>query len=105
MKINVTNLMVMENEESNAKANCSIVIEDAIAINGIWIMKGKNGLFVTFPQRAYTAANGEAKYSNVVAPITKKAREEIQGTIIDAYNNALLEEKLLADNALLNEAV
>lgn len=90
MKANVTNMRLMENVASNAKAHCSIVIENAIAINDIWVMDGKNGLFVVFPQRPYTAENGEAKYANVVAPISKEARASLQTAIINAYQEALI---------------
>lgn len=88
MKTNVTNLKLMENNTSNAKAHCSIVIENSVAINDIWIMEGKNGLFVSFPTRPYEDREGEVKYANVVVPISKEARKSLQDAILEAYNAA-----------------
>lgn len=68
MKTNVKNMTLVNKADSTRKAHCSIIIEDAIALNDIWVVEGKNGLFVSFPQRPYEdRESGETKYaSNVI---------------------------------------
>lgn len=88
MKTNVTNMKLINKEDSNCMAHCSVIIEDAIAINDIWVMDGKKGVFVSFPQRPYMDGE-ETKYTNIVAPITKEAREELTLAILKAYDEAV----------------
>lgn len=90
MKTNVTNMKLAKNENANYLAHCSIVIEDAIAINDIWIVDTKNGVRVNFPQRPYEK-EGKIEYASIVAPITKEAREELTSVILAAYDAALNE--------------
>lgn len=88
MKTNVTNMKLAKNEDANYLARCSIVIEDAIAINDIWIVDTKKGVRVNFPQRPYEK-DGEIEYASIVAPITKEAREELTSLILKAYDEAV----------------
>lgn len=88
MKTNVTNLRLSKKENTNSLAHCSIVIEDAIAINDIWIVDTKNGIRVNFPQRPYEK-DGQIEYASVVAPISKEAREELTLLILQAYDEAV----------------
>ena len=72
----------------NQKAYGSITVEGAIAIQ-IRVMEGKNGAFVSFPNRKL--ANGE--YKDVAFPITKEARQQIIDLVLGEY------EKLFVVNA------
>jgi len=68
------------------KALASIIIEDAVKIDGIRVMDGANGLFVSMPSKKDEKA--EKGYRDVAYPITKEARELVQQTVLDAYNKA-----------------
>ena len=91
MKIRVENVRMVENPESARKAFCSVVIEEAIVLNDIAIVEGKNGLFASMPQRSYTK-DGETKYTSIYNPITKEAREELLSAVLGAYEKALDEK-------------
>ena len=90
MKIEVTAMRLVKNPESARKAYASVVIEDAIVLNDIVVVEGKNGLFASMPQRQYTEG-GETKYANIFNPITKEARDDLVGAILAAYEKALEE--------------
>lgn len=89
MKMEVTSTRLVENPESARKGYCSVVLEDAIVLNDICIMSGKNGLFVAMPQRSYKDSKGDTQYSNIYNPITKEAREELVAVVLAAYEKAL----------------
>lgn len=88
MKIDVTSMRLVKNPESTRKAYASVVIEDAIVLNDIAVVEGKNGLFASMPQRSYESG-GETKYTNIYNPITKEARDELVGAVLGAYEKAL----------------
>lgn len=88
MKLDVTSIRLVKNPESSRKAYASVVVEDAIVLNDIVVVEGKNGLFTSMPQRKYTEG-GEDKYANIFNPITKEARDELVGAVLAAYEKAL----------------
>ena len=71
------------------KALASITIDDSIAIRNIRIIEGKNGLFVSMPNRKLP--NGE--YSDIAFPITAEARQQITDVILKEYNGQKEEEQ------------
>lgn len=91
MKCEVTSLRLVKNQESARKAYASVVIEDGIALNDLAVVEGKNGLFVSMPQRQYTDESGATKYTNIYNPITKEARDELMSAVLGAYEKALEE--------------
>lgn len=81
--IKITNINMKKIESENrCKAVVSIVINDAICINDIKIVEGQFGLFIVMPSRK--KPNGEFK--DVAHPINSEAREIIQKSIIEKYN-------------------
>lgn len=80
-------MTLVNKADSTRKAHCSIIIEDAIALNDIWVVEGKNGLFVSFPQRPYEdRESGETKYASIYAPITKEARQALTDAVLEEYS-------------------
>jgi stage V sporulation protein G len=69
-------------ESGKVRALGSIVIDDAVKVEGIRVIEGEKGLFVAMPQRK----NKEEKYEEIVYPVTREAREQIIKTVLDAYN-------------------
>ena len=66
-------------------AFASVTINDMIAINGIQIIDGKNGLFMQMPQ----TKDSKGEYRDIAFPITKELRQQLTDTILAKY----IEEK------------
>lgn len=80
-KLSVSSMTIL-GDDSSAKAYASVTINDEFAIKNIKVFEGKNGLFVTMPSR-----KSGNEYSDVVFPITKEAREQLNNAVIDCYND------------------
>lgn len=76
------------NANSRTRATCSATLFGSIAIRGIHVVQGQNGLFVQMPQ--YVGANRE--YKDYVFPVTKEAR----AVLIDAVKTAYEQQIALA---------
>ena len=69
----VSSMTKLENG-GNVKALANVVINGEIAVNGVKVMEGENGLFVAMPSKK---VGGE--FVDVAHPITDKAYEQISG--------------------------
>ena len=65
-------------------ANLTLDVNGCFAIRGAKLVQGKNGPFVSMPQRQ--TRDG---YQEVVFPITREMRETLNGMALDAYQQAL----------------
>lgn len=88
MKVEVKNIALIKESMTRRKAYAAIIINDSMEFDGLTVMEGKEGLFVTMPQRQYED-KGNIKYSYIYFPFSKKAREEIIGAVLDAYEKEL----------------
>ena len=72
-------------------AGLTFDIHGCFAVRGAKLIQGKNGPFVSMPQRQ--TRDG---YQEVVFPITREMRETLNGMALDAYQQALadMQEKL-----------
>ena len=61
-------------------AFASATINDIVAINGIQVIDGKNGLFAQMPQ---TKVGDE--YKDIAFPVTKELRLQLNKAIVDTY--------------------
>lgn len=78
----------------SVKATANITIEDCFVVKGIIIMEGKNGLFISMPNRKN--ANGE--YKDICFPINAETRQQIVDEIMKEYNN--IDDKIKTDEDL-----
>jgi len=76
--------MVMLAEGSKAKAVATVTVNDEFVLKGIKVYDGANGLFVSMPSRKFGS-----EYSDVVFPITKEAREQLNSTVLGSYGKLL----------------
>jgi stage V sporulation protein G len=83
----------LRSDGSHFKANASVNIGGAFAVHGISVVEGKNGLFVTMPQRSYTDMSGEKKYNDVFHSVSKEAHDALNKAVLDAYQQALGESE------------
>ena len=66
-------------------ANMNITIDDCLAINGIKVIKGKKGIFISFPQTSYEDKDGNTQYRDIVFPCTKEARAALDKVLMKKY--------------------
>lgn len=86
--MNITDVRVRKmTKESKMKAVVSITIDNEFVIHDIKVVEGEKGLFIAMPSRK--AADGE--YRDIAHPINSETRRSIQKTVLDAYEEALLE--------------
>jgi stage V sporulation protein G len=81
----VTNVRVKKIENKNRlKAVATITFDECFVIHELRLIEGKNGLFVAMPSKK----SSQGEFRDVCHPINKELREEIEASVIDAYNNS-----------------
>ena len=83
---------LVDYEGTNVKAIASANIGGAFAIHGLKVMESDKGLFVSMPSTKYEK-NGQTQYNETFHPITKEAREELNGAVLDAYEQRIRMEE------------
>lgn len=91
IKARIDNLVNFD--ESKTKAFASVTIGGAVAIHGIRVMNSAKGLFVAMPANKFVDENGKTKFSDIVHPISKEARELLNSKVMGAYYHALDEQQ------------
>ena len=64
------------------KGVASITIDDCFIITGITIMNGKNGLFISMPNKK----NNKGEYKDICYPLNAETRKQITDIILAEYN-------------------
>lgn len=88
--------------EGNVKAYASINLNDCFAVRNVKVVECSRGLFIAMP--SYKAGNGE--YKDICFPITKEFRGRLNNAVIDAYKQALTQnrQQKAADSLPLEQA-
>ena len=73
--------------EGKMKAIVSVTFENQFVVHDIKVIEGEKGLFIAMPSKK--AIDGE--YRDIAHPINSNTRERIQRTILERYEQALLE--------------
>lgn len=71
-------------ENTGVVARGSICFDNVFVVDGVRVINGKNGLFVSMPSRQ----KQDGSYADVAFPITKEAREAINQVVLEAYEKA-----------------
>lgn len=79
---------LVDYEGTNVRAIASANIGGAYTIHGLKVMDSDKGLFVSMPSSKYEK-NGQTQYSETFHPISKEAREELNGAVLDAYEQRI----------------
>ena len=90
-KIRVRIDRLFDDTEKSIRAVASANLPGGFAVRGIRLFQNEKGFWINMPQRSYTDQNGDTKYEDYVFPVTKEAREQLHGAIMDAYDHALAE--------------
>ena len=78
----------LRNDDTHIKGYASANIGGAFAVHNISIIEGKNGLFMSMPQRSYQNENGEKKYADIFHAVTKEAYDALNNKVMEAYKEA-----------------
>lgn len=77
----ITHMDIRIHEDHQLRGFVKIVLDDCLAICGIKIIEGKNGLFLAMPSRM--RHNG--KHSDFVFPIVPWLRNYLENEVLDHY--------------------
>ena len=80
----VTRVKIFEGK-GNILANMNITLDDCLAINGIKVIEGTKGRFISFPQTSYKDKHGNTQYRDIVFPCTKEARAALDRVLMKKY--------------------
>ncbi len=74
-------------KDGKMKAVVSITLDGEFVIHDIKVIEGEKGLFIAMPSRK--ASDGE--YRDIAHPINSSTRDTIQMTILEKYQESLME--------------
>lgn len=77
----ITNIKVREINKKNVVASASIEIDESLIINGILLLNGRNGHFVSMPSEKWS----DGSYHDMVYFNSKKAQDYLKEQIEHAY--------------------
>ena len=80
LKLEVSRIHRLEGSGAT-KAFCDISVADALVINGLRVVEGKEGLFVGMPREA----GKDGKWYNTVIPLNREVKDEIEKLVLEAY--------------------
>ena len=74
-------------KDGKMKAVVSITLDGEFVVHDIKVIEGEKGLFIAMPSRK--ASDGE--YRDIAHPINSSTRDTIQMTILENYQESLVE--------------
>ena len=74
-------------KDGKLKAVVSITLDGEFVVHDIKVIEGEKGLFIAMPSRK--ASDGE--YRDIAHPINSSTRDTIQMTILEKYQESLVE--------------
>jgi stage V sporulation protein G len=67
---------------SALKAFADVIINGQVLIKGVRVVEGENGLFVAMPRQQ----GKDNKWYETVSLLDEEVKQELQNTILEAYN-------------------
>lgn len=80
-KMECTSMKINPDSSSKVVATASVVINDEFVLTQMKLVNGKNGLFLSMPQRKF----GD-EYQDVIIPKSKEAYDQLLNTVKEAYS-------------------
>ena len=89
--LNITDIRIrlVKKEDSKLKAVASMTIDGCFVVHDIKVVEGNNGCFVPMPSRK----TPEGEFKDIAHPIDTETRQQIDTSILAAYEKALKEEQ------------
>lgn len=81
---NVTVRVYPVDNGGSIKANVSLNIDDQVIINDFKIIEGKNGLFISNPQRAYQEGK-DTKYRDIAYFMDQDVKADFEDAVFAEY--------------------
>lgn len=81
---NVTVRVYPVENGGSIKANVSLNIDDQVIINDFKIIEGKNGLFISNPQRAYQEGK-DTKYRDIAYFMDQDVKADFEDAVFAEY--------------------
>ncbi len=76
-------------DEGPMKAVVSVTFDDCLALHDIKVIYAKEKHFIVMPSKK----NADGTYRDIVHPINAAFREELESKVLDAYFDALQNQK------------
>ncbi len=83
MRITEIRVLPVDGDEK-LKAYVSIKIDDCLAIRDMKVIKGTSGFFVAMPAKKMK----DGTYRDLVHPLNRSTREELEAAVIEEYQKA-----------------
>jgi stage V sporulation protein G len=81
--LKITEVRVTKQDgQGTLKAFASITLDGAFAVHGIRVVDGKNGLFVSMPNRQVK----DGEYKDIAHPVTKEFKDELTNAVLAEFN-------------------
>jgi len=74
--------------DGKMKAIVSITFDNEFVVHDIKVIEGQNGLFIAMPSRK----TPDGEFKDIAHPINTDTREKIQKAILEAYEQAKIED-------------
>jgi stage V sporulation protein G len=89
--LNITDIRIrlVKKEDSKLKAVASMTIDGCFVVHDIKVVEGNSGCFVPMPSRK----TPEGEFKDIAHPIDTATRQQIDTSILAAYEKALKEEQ------------
>lgn len=81
MKITEVRL-TKQDGQGTLKAFASVTFDGVFAVHGLRVVEGKNGLFVSMPNRQLK----DGEYKDIAHPVTKDFKDELSNAVLAEYN-------------------
>jgi stage V sporulation protein G len=81
---NVTVRVYPVDNGGSIKANVSLNIDDTVIVNDFKIIEGKNGLFISNPQRAYQDGT-DTKYRDIAYFMDQDVKADFEDAVFAEY--------------------
>lgn len=85
LKITDVRLRLVTKDDSKLKGVASITIDDCFAVHDIKVIDGKDGLFISMPNRK----RPDGEYNDIAHPTNTETREAIKNAVLSAYEKEL----------------
>ena len=85
VSVDISEVRVRKVEQGGKlKAYVTVTFDDQFVVHNIKIIEGQEGNFIAMPSRQLSSG----EFKDIVHPITSSFREELQATIMKAYEEA-----------------
>lgn len=79
---------------THTKALAEVVFNDQLLIRGIRVVKGENGLYISYPFPFHPTTGEDGQPRSTVFPITKVLRDHVEAVVLEKYQDTINNKKV-----------